>query len=209
MTKKTALVLGGTGLVGHELIKLLLADSRYDRIICLVRRPIDDVPMENERILQIVTDFDHESQPFFAHDRYFSYDHIYVCLGTTLKKAGSIDGFRRVDFDLIYRAALMAQTSYAQSFVWISSVGADMNSKNLYLRVKGQLEKSIFDLENFNAYTVRPSLLLGERQETRRAESLAIKLCTFLSPLMVGRLRKYRPVEATEVARQMIALQHF
>jgi uncharacterized protein YbjT (DUF2867 family) len=209
MTKKTALVLGATGLVGRELIELLSHDTRYKRVTMLVRRAISISYDTDVDMCQVVTDFEHKSQPFYSVADGFRADHIYVCLGTTIKKAGSEDGFRRVDFDLVFRAALMAQTYHAKSFVWISSVGADPTSSNFYLRVKGQLEQSIFQLKNFNAHAVRPSLLLGNRAEKRFGESAAIKLAPIFTPLMVGPLRKYRPIEAIEVARQMIDLQHF
>lgn len=203
---KTALILGATGLVGSHLLKLLLRDERYGQITCLLRKPLPG---------NVTTGFEHKLQPVVIdfeylqdYAGYFTVDHVYVCLGTTIKKAGSKKAFRKIDFEYVHAAAQLARSHNAGSFVWISSVGADAKSPNFYLRVKGELENAIFNLSGLeNAATVRPSLLLGERQESRPAERLGIVLAPLISPLLCGPFKKYRPVEALTVARQMINLQ--
>jgi uncharacterized protein YbjT (DUF2867 family) len=95
-------------------------------------------------------------------------------------------------------------------FVWVSSIGADAKSSNFYLRVKGELENAIMTMPQLNhAAAVRPSLLVGEREESRFGEQLGIALGSVIAPLMIGGLRKYRPIQAADVAQQMIGLQHF
>jgi uncharacterized protein YbjT (DUF2867 family) len=141
---------------------------------------------------------------------YFGAEHIYVCLGTTIKKAGNKSAFRKVDFEYVHIAAQLARAQRAISFVWISSVGANAKSSNFYLRVKGELENAIISMSGLdNACAVRPSLLLGERGEVRTAEKVASMLSPWLSPLLLGRLSKYKPVQAADVAAQMIRLQVF
>ena len=203
---KTALILGATGLVGHQLLEILLQDNRYTHITCLVRKPLAaSVTGDAEHKLQhLVIDF----EALRDYEDYFQVDHVYVCLGTTQNKAGSKAAFRKVDFDYVHLAAQLARAQKSGSFVWISSVGADAKSPSFYLRVKGELEDTLFSMSGLaNAATVRPSLLIGDRNESRPAEQLGIALAPFISPLLLGPLRKYRPVHAHAVAQKMINLQ--
>lgn len=203
---KTALLLGATGLVGQHLLTLLLEDPAYDRVICLLRTAPENAytSLNCAGKLQIeVVDYEH-LQNYAA---FFAVQHVYVCLGTTIKKAGSKAAFRKVDYGYVLQAATLAAQQRAQSFVWISSVGADANSSNFYLKVKGELEEQIAKLPDLQALPVQPSLLLGERDEFRLGERLGIIMAPLISPLLVGPLKKYRPVHALDVARQMISLQ--
>jgi uncharacterized protein YbjT (DUF2867 family) len=208
---KTALILGATGLVGKALVEQLCRDRRYQTVTCLVRRPLSRdffaISVANSQKVQpIVVDFENLED----YQGYFGAEHIYVCLGTTLKKAGSRSAFRKVDFEYIHIAAQLARAQRAVSFVWVSSAGANAKSSNFYLRVKGELENAIISMSGLdNACAVRPSLLLGEREETRPAEKLASMLSPLLSPLLLGGLSKYKPVQAADVAAQMIRLQVF
>ncbi len=170
---KSAMVLGATGLVGRTLVNMLLQDRRYNEVTCLVRKPL----------LQ-------------DYQGYFSVNHVYCCLGTTLKKAGSKQAFRRVDFEYVHVAAQLTRAQRADSFVWISSVGADAKSSNFYLRVKGELENAIMRMPQLpHASAVRPSLLLGT--------------APIWQSIMKGPLKKYRPVHAVDVARNMMSLQRW
>ena len=205
---KTALVLGTTGLVGKTLVEQLCRDHRYQSVTCLLRKPLakDFFTGRADKVQPIVVDFDNLQD----YQGYFGVDHVYVCLGTTIKKAGSKSAFRKVDFEYVHVAAQLARAQRARSFVWISSVGANAKSHNFYLKVKGELENAIIGMSGLeNASAVRPSLLLGDRGEMRPAEKLGSLLSPFLSPLLVGVLSKYKPVKAADVAAQMIRLQVF
>lgn len=207
-SNKTALVLGATGLVGKALVRQLLQDPRYDAITLLVRKPLSSRLFDDPlgKLNPLVIDFDQ----FQDYQGYFSVNHVYCCLGTTLKKAGSKAAFRKVDFELVHVAAQFSRAQRADSFVWISSIGADANSSNFYLRVKGELENAIMRMPQLeNASAVRPSLLLGERHESRPLEYVAQLMAPVLAMGLVGPLRKYRPVTASEVAHKMITLQVF
>jgi len=205
---KTALVLGATGLVGKSLVEQLCTDHRYQTVTCLLRKPLskDFFNTNAAKVQPIVVDFENLQD----YQGYFGCDHIYLCLGTTIKKAGSKSAFRKVDFEYVHIAAQLAKSQRAVSFVWISSVGANAKSTNFYLRVKGELENAILNMSGLhNASAVRPSLLLGERNEMRPAEKLGSVLSPLLSPLLIGGLSKYKPVQAADVAAQMIRLQVF
>jgi uncharacterized protein YbjT (DUF2867 family) len=205
---KTALVLGATGLVGKTLVEQLCLDHRYQTVTCLLRKPLSKnfFTTNADKVQPIVVDFENLQD----YQGYFGCDHIYVCLGTTIKKAGNKSAFRKVDFEYVHVAAQLARAQRAISFVWISSVGANPKSTNFYLRVKGELENAILGMSGLhNASAVRPSLLLGARLEMRPAEKLASMLSPLLSPLLIGGLSKYKPVQSADVAAQMIRLQVF
>lgn len=207
-SSKTATVLGTSGLVGRALTQQLIADERYAKITALVRKPLasNDFYDPQKKLEPLVIDF----EQLQAYQGYFTVDHVYCCLGTTLKKAGSQSAFRRVDFEFVHVAAQLARAQRANGFVWISSVGADAKSHNFYLRVKGELENAILTMPQLNhAAAVRPSLLLGERADSRPAEEMGIVAGKLLAPLMLGPFKKYRPITAYRVAQQMIGLQHF
>jgi uncharacterized protein YbjT (DUF2867 family) len=209
MTEKyKALVLGASGLVGKALINQLCQDERYSQITCLVRSPLLKANYHDplNKIQAIVIDF----EDLQDYQGYFSVEHVYCCLGTTIKQAGSQSNFRRVDFQYVHVAAQLTRGQRAKSFVWISSVGANAKSKNFYLKVKGELENAILSMPQLdNAAAVRPSLLIGERPEKRIAENAGINIAKLLTPVMLGPLKKYRPVSANQVAYQMIQLQVF
>ena len=203
-----ALVLGASGLVGKALVNQLCQDERYSQVTCLVRSPLSKSQYRDplNKIQAIVIDFE-ELQDYQG---YFSVEHVYCCLGTTIKQAGSQSNFRRVDFQFVHVAAQLTRAQRAKSFVWISSVGANAKSRSFYLKVKGELENAILRMPQLdNAAAVRPSFLLGHRAQKRTAESVGINIVKLLSPIMLGSLAKYRPVSAEQVAHQMTQLHVF
>ncbi|WP_395341444.1 NAD-dependent epimerase/dehydratase family protein [Ningiella sp. W23] len=209
MTRKyTACVVGASGLVGKALVNQLCQDERYESITCLVRSvlPARHYYDPIGKIKPLVIDFDQ----FQDYQGYFTVDHVYCCLGTTIKDAGSKSAFRRVDFEFVHVAAQLARAQRATSFVWISSLHANAKSKSFYLKVKGELENAILTMPQLNnAAAVRPPLLDGHRDKPRAGERFALKVLKCLSPIMKGPLEKYRPVDANQVASQMISLQVF
>jgi uncharacterized protein YbjT (DUF2867 family) len=203
-----ALVLGASGLVGQSLVAELLKDERYMEVRCLVRKPMPAANFNDPRgkLQPLVINFDELDD----YQGYFSVDHVYVCLGTTIKKAKSRSAFRKVDFEYVHAAAQISGLHDVKSFVWISSVGANAHSSSFYLKVKGELENAIFSMSSLeHAFAVRPSLLLGERQESRLAEQCGIAIAQVLSPFLIGKLAKYKPVKAIDVSRKMVSLQVF
>jgi uncharacterized protein YbjT (DUF2867 family) len=193
---RNALVAGATGLVGRELVSFLLKTEYYNSIHIITRRPFD---LEHLKITSYTLDFDQIglfSPKALIHD-------VYICLGTTMKKAGSKDAFRQVDFQYVVAIANWALNHNVERLSVISSLGADPASGNFYLRTKGQMENAIADLKLSHLTILRPSLLLGKRYEFRFGEKMGALTMKPLSFLMMGKLKKFRPIQAKKVAHTL------
>lgn len=201
--RRKALLLGATGLVGGHCLDKLLADAVYGKVVALGRRPL---PLEHEKLEQHTIDFARlaEFAPLLQTQDVFS------CLGTTIRKAGTREAFREVDYTYQYEAARLAAQAGAEQLLLISSMGADARSFIFYNRVKGELEDAVSKLPLRGVQIFRPSLLLGAREEFRRGERVSEYAMKTFSFLMVGPLEKYRPVQASAVASAMlnIAKEH-
>ena len=194
---KTALLAGATGLIGAQLLPLLLASDRYAKVIVVGRRP---VPTLHPKLVQVVTDLGELGKVPFQ----LIADDVYCCLGTTLRQAGSKDAFFQVDYSYVVGLAAVAVSNFAAQFLVVSSLGADAGSRIYYSRVKGEMEAAVRDLPFRAVHIFRPSLLLGERQSPRIGERLGAALLALVQPLLFGPLRKYRPVQASAVAAAML-----
>jgi uncharacterized protein YbjT (DUF2867 family) len=188
---KTALVLGATGLVGSQILELLLAEQSYERVAVAARR---STGMSHPRLVERVVSFDELA----AARELFAVDHIYCALGTTIRKAGSRERFRQVDLEYPLEAARLGRSAGASHFLLVSALGADARSRFFYNRVKGELEQKLRALDYPSLTIARPSLLLGDRAEYRRGEEIARRFA-WLTPA------RYKPVEGRTVARAMIA----
>lgn len=197
----SAMVAGGTGLVGQALVRRLLADPEVERIVSLMRRPGMSM---HAKLVPVPAEFARPALPAG-----FRPDAAFCALGTTIRKAGGRDAFRAVDHDAVLDFARAAKAAGARSFVVVSSVGADATSPNFYLRVKGEMERDLAALGFEALHVMRPSLLLGKRAELRPAERLGTLLAPLLSPVLHGSLRRYRAIPATTVAAAMhtVAIQ--
>ncbi len=184
-----AVIAGATGLVGSECVRV--AAGRYADVAALVRKPAG---IAGERVVDFER-LDSFEVPPGAH--------VFCALGSTIRKAGSQEAFRRVDFD--YPRMLAERTASAGGrFALVSSVGADLASGNFYLRVKGELEESIRGMGLKAIHIFRPSFLIGNRAEKRAGEAFGIAIARGLRFALVDGLRKYRPIEAAAVARAMV-----
>ena len=192
-----ALIAGASGLVGGHCLEQLLKSDRYSQVISVGRR---ELPIIHPKLEQKVIDFDKLQN--YASD--LAVDDVFCCLGTTIKKAGSKEAFYKVDHTYVVNLAKGTATQGAQQFVVISSMGADASSMFFYNKVKGEMERDVQDLGFRAVHIMRPSLLLGERTEHRTGEELASKVMKPLSSLMIGPLQKYKPIEASTVAKAML-----
>jgi uncharacterized protein YbjT (DUF2867 family) len=192
--QRQVLVLGATGPVGRELLRLLLDDPAVGSVGVIVRRTTGVTsPKLAEHVLELD---DMEQRP-----ELFAVDAIFCALGTTMKAAGSAERFRLVDHLYPLNAARLGRAQGAEHYLLVSSVGADPASRAFYLRVKGDVERDILLLGYPRTTIARPSLLLGARDEFRLGERLFA---------VVGRLAPpaYRPVHAADVARALVAAAH-
>lgn len=194
---KRVLIAGATGLVGGYVLRRMLAHPSYSRVEILVRR---ESPIRDPKFTQRIVDFEHldAGVPGIAPDE------VFCCLGTTIRKAGSEEEFRRVDFDYPLALGRLAKAAGAGTFLMVSALGADPKSAVFYNRVKGEVEQAIAAVGLPAAYFFRPSLLLGPRAENRPREKIGIAVGKAIAPLMIGGLRKYRPIHADTVAAAMV-----
>lgn len=197
MKKMVALVAGGTGLIGGELLNLLLEDERFEKVKMLSRREVD---LDDEKLEVILCDFEKLEK---VKER-LSADVTFCCLGTTIAKAGSKPAFRRVDEHYVLKLAGLAKETGSKTFALVSAMGADANSYVFYNKVKGQVEEKLKALKLKQLFIFRPSLLLGERDEFRTGEEFAKTIMGIFTPLMLGPLKKFRPIQGKAVATAMI-----
>jgi uncharacterized protein YbjT (DUF2867 family) len=188
-------------MVGGFCLQALLADSNYARIVLLNRRMLPIAARAKPpSVTQKTISFDSLSAEDFA-----GVDDIFCALGTTIRKAGSQEAFRRVDLDYPLGAARLARQAGATQFLLVSSVSADPRSKNFYLRTKGELEQEIAQLGFSALHIFRPSLLLGKRGEFRPGEWVMVPLAPMLNLAMWGGLRRYRAIAAATVGKALVA----
>ena len=190
----TSLVIGSTGLIGKKLIFELA--KKNSEVIAITRRSISNLP-ENVDLLDI--NFD----DFLKNGSLPSCDHIYICLGTTIKKAGSQSEFKKVDFDYCISFARKAREAGATKISLVSSVGANPYTKNFYLKTKGKLENEIKTMGFDSVNIFQPGLLLGNRDEIRPLEFLGQYGSYLLNMTLLGPAKKYRSIDAKRVAQTM------
>ena len=197
LSTRTALVAGASGLVGAQVLRLLLEDPTYTRVTVLARR---ELPLSHKKLEQRIASFDRLAQIADfprVHD-------VFCCLGTTMKQAGSPDAFRKVDFTYVVELARVAVRHRASQFLVVTAVGADPQSRILYSRVKGEAEEALRRLQFESIQIFRPSLLVGARAQGRPAERVAGLLSLLVAWAFVGPLSRYRPIKAEAVARAMV-----
>ena len=193
---KTALVAGSSGLIGNQLLSLLLEDSRYAKIIAISRNPLE---LTHPKLENIVLDFEQLKQ----HSHALKCDDIFCCLGTTIKKVKTKEAFRKVDFQYPLELARIGKEQGAENYLLVSALGANKNSSLFYNQVKGEVEGAIAKIGIPTLHIFRPSLLVGPRSEQRSGEEAAkwvYKIFGFLIPT------KYMAIESKKVARAMISV---
>ncbi len=194
---QTALILGATGLVGQSCLQQLLLNEDYTSVISIGRAPLN---VKHHKFQHHVVNFN----DLAMHSSLFNVDHLYCCLGTTLKKAKSKHAFAAIDFDLVVEIATLAKQRKIKTFSVISSLGASPSSLSYYNATKGKMEQAIIGLGFEHTVIVRPCLLLGKREEFRPLEHYCAKAYPLIKPLFLGPLAKIKPIEVERVAKAMI-----
>ena len=196
MDSRTAVVLGASGLVGGYCLRALVDDPDYTRVLTFGRRELPI--LTRAKVAQRVGDLGSLTAQDFAGAQ-----DVFCALGTTIRKAGSQEAFRKVDLELPLRSAEEALKAGAEHFIVVSSVGADAASKNFYLRTKGEMERELARLPFRAVHILRPSLLVGKRAEFRLGEAIGMKIAPVLDLLTFGPLRKYHSMQAEMAGKAM------
>ncbi len=194
---KTALVFGSSGLVGSHLVRLLNKNSIYEKIKLFVRSTSE---IKASKIEIFNTDFNNLSN----HKEDINGDDCFFCIGTTKKNTPDKDEYRRIEYDIPVEIAKIAKSNSINSFFYVSSGFADPKSSGAYLKNKGQVEEELIKLNFSTLGIMRPSFLLGNRKEKRLGEEAGIFFFKIISPLLLGPLKKMRPIQSEIVAKVMI-----
>jgi len=199
MENRTAVVFGASGLVGGYLLEELIQHMGYSSIKVFSRRKLD---FEHTKVIEHIVDI--ENIETYSED--LRGDDLFICLGTTRKKARTIKRYEELDRDMPVNIAREARKRGLKRIVVVSSLGANINSRSYYPRIKGEMEKGIKEAGFDKTVITRPSLLLGERKEFRLGERIAILFYKVFSFIMVGKLRLYRAIHARDLAKAMLVL---
>ncbi|MDE3249228.1 MAG: NAD(P)H-binding protein [Bacteroidota bacterium] len=194
-----AILIGASGLIGQHLLQELLADSSVESVKLIGRRSLG---LSHPKLSEAIIDFENESA---YRDAISDADTIFCCVGTTQKKVkGDQSAYRKVDYDIPVRAARYAAAKGFQRYLLVSSVGADPKSSNFYLKLKGEVEAAIAAQSIPSIYFMRPSILLGARQESRIGETVGKGVMQAFSFLLLGGMRRYKPIQGKDVAKAML-----
>jgi uncharacterized protein YbjT (DUF2867 family) len=196
---KTALVFGATGQTGEHLTDLLLVDDRYTTVKLFVRK---STGKQHSKLVEIVNDLSDVSKI----QNEIAGNDLFCCLGTTIKKAGSQEAFKKVDYYLPLAIAKAAKTNSVETMITMSSVGANAKSGNFYSKTKGEVEQDIAKVGIASTIFVRPSILLGKRKEFRLGERIGKAVFSLINPLFIGKLKRYKGIHSETVAKAMIHL---
>ncbi len=194
---KSAILFGASGLVGSSLLAQLLDHPGYDKIIIVVRKPL---PIKHAKLMMIIGDY--ASLPGLKNQ--IRADEVFITLGTTKKKTPDQSEYYRVDHDYPVLAASIAKENGARSVLLVSAIDANPNSKIFYVRTKGEVEADIIALGFEHTYIFRPSMLAGDRKESRPAEKLFIGLFSIINPLLTGSWKRYHSIKVKDLAAAMI-----
>ncbi|MDA9085114.1 NAD(P)H-binding protein [Candidatus Pelagibacter sp.] len=195
---KTALLFGSSGLVGGHLLNQLIKDTNYSKIKLFVRL----VPEINDPKVEIIkTDFNNLQN----HKEDIKGEDCFFCIGTTKKNSPDKDEYKRVELEIPKEVAQIAKSNLVNSFIFVSALYANPKSSGEYIRFKGQVEEELKTLNFTKLGIMRPSFLIGNRKEKRLSETIGIFVFKLLSPLLLGPLKKMKPIHSEIVASAMIA----
>jgi uncharacterized protein YbjT (DUF2867 family) len=194
---KKAIVIGASGLIGRELVHLLLEDTSFSKVTIFVRKALT---ISDDKLQQIVLDFNELEQYSAAFDGSV----LFLCIGTTRKKTPILDDYRAIDYGITLRAANLAKASGVEEVHLISAIGASSNSTIFYNKLKGEIEEDLIKIGFNSTYIYQPSMLIGKRGESRPAEFFFQKLMPVFDLLMVGSLKKYHSVSKEKLAKTML-----
>jgi len=196
---KTALLFGSSGLVGGHLLNHLIKDINYSKIKLFVRA-VPEISDPKVEIIKIdFNNLQNHKEDVIGND-------CFVCIGTTKKNAPDKDEYRRVELDIPKEIAQIAKSNLINSFIFVSALYANPKSSGDYVRFKGLVEEELKRLNFPKLVVMRPSFLMGDRKEKRAGEKIGIFVFKLLSSLLLGSLKKMKPIHSETVAKAMIAV---
>lgn len=194
--KKKAIILGATGLTGSHLLKLLLEDATYDLVKVFTRKKLPvSHPKIEEHLVDLLKLSDQADE--------FTADVVFCCIGTTKAKTPNKELYRAIDYGIPVEAAKLCKKNSISSFIVISAIGANAESKIFYNRIKGEMERDVLAQQVKHTHLLQPSLIVGNRNEKRMGEDLSkqfMKIVGFLIP------PRYKMIEGKTIARSMVQL---
>jgi uncharacterized protein YbjT (DUF2867 family) len=197
--KRTALIAGASGLIGGHCLTLLLENENYSNVISIGRRALD---ITHSKLEQHVVDFNKLEN----YEDLFKVNYVFCCLGTTIKTAGSKEKFRLVDSVFPIKMAQLAQSNDVEVYSIVTAMGANAKSSIFYNQVKGEVENELETLDIPTVHILQPSLLLGDRNESRTGEAIAQAIFKVINPIFVGKLKQFKGIPGKRVAEKMVAL---
>ena len=202
MLRNKSMVVGSTGLGGKSVVNHLI--EKDIAVLALVR---NDEVSNNSLLKHYKIDFDDLQ---FPDETFSDIKDIFICLGTTIKKAGSKEDFQKVDVTYCYEIAKQAQARGVKNISIVTSLGSDSNSANFYLKSKGMIEDKITNIDFDSISIHRPGLLIGARNEIRLGEFIGQKIFPyFIDPFLMGSIRKYRSIKGDTLAKAMVNLSGY
>ncbi len=196
---KKALIFGSSGLVGSNLVKIILQNEKYDHIKLFVRSETEN---KSKKLEIIKTDFNNLEK----HKDSIVGDDCFFCIGTTRKNSPDKNEYIRTEYNIPVEIGKIAKSNSVNNFIYVSSLGANPNASGLYLKNKGQAEQDLINLNFPRLAIIRPSILLGNRKENRIGEKIGIFVMKLLLPLFLGKLKKYKPIKVENVAKAMVII---
>ena len=194
---KTALLFGVSGLVGGHLLNQLIKNNNYSKIRLFVR----SVPQITDPKIEIIeTDFNNLEN----HNEDIKGDDCFFCIGTTKQNSPDKNEYQRVELEVPKQIAQITKSNLVKSFIFVSTLYANPKSSANYVRFKGLVEEELKRLNFPRLALMRPSFLMGDRKEKRVGEKIGIFVFKLLSPLLLGPLKKMRPIHSETVAKAMI-----
>lgn len=197
INNKKAIVFGASGLIGNQLVHLLLKDDTFSKVTLFVRKQLS---ISSNKLQQIVLDF----KDLENYQAQFDGSVLFLCLGTTRKKTPDLEQYRAIDYGITLRAAKLAKSAGIQEVHLISAIGADANSRIFYNRLKGEIETELKNIGFDSTYIYQPSMLIGSRGESRPAETIFQKLMPFFDLFMRGNNAKYHSVSALKLTQAIL-----
>jgi uncharacterized protein YbjT (DUF2867 family) len=197
LSMKSAILFGASGLVGSSLLTQLLENPAYDKVMTVVRKPL---PVQHPKLKMLIGGY--SSLPDVKPQ--LRADEIFIALGTTKKKTPDQKEYYQIDHDYPVLAASIAKDNGSRAVLLVSAIDANANSKIFYVRTKGQVEADIIALGFEQTYIFRPSMLVGDRKESRPAERFFIGLFSILNPLLAGSWKRYHSIHVNDLAAAMI-----